>query len=99
MSSRVLLLTAEQAIAKAKKNALTRKQKTAKLLLASCFDKINQMVEEGVVSIFVPMNEEQVMWGLPSVKEELEKLGYVINTHVDENSDTPDIEISIEHLK
>jgi len=92
-------LSAADAIEKAKKNSLARKQRVAKELRELCFDKIDEMVRDGVVSVYVPMNEEMQYWGLAIVQKELEDLGYKIILEEDENSETPDLQISIEHLK
>lgn len=99
MSKQQKKLSAVDAMAKAKKNSLARKQRVAKEVRQICFDKIDEMVGNGVVSVIVPLNEEHMYWGFPLVKPELEALGYQVNVTEDENSDTPDVEISIEHLK
>lgn len=90
---------ADKAMTKAKKNSLARKQRVAKELRELCSQKIDEMVQDGVVSILVPMNEEMEKWGLAIIKTELEGLGYQLILEEDEESDTPDLYISIEHLK
>ncbi len=99
MANQSKKLSAANAIVIAKKNSLARKQKVARGLRQLCFDKIAEMVANGVVSIYVPMNEEQHFWGLAIVQKELEDLGYKVILHEDEDSETPDLELSIEHLK
>lgn len=93
------LIPATEAISRAKKNSLARKKRTANALMALCAQKIDEMIENGVVSVYVPMNEEQQYWGLPLVQEALEAAGYKVILEEDEQSETPDLIISIEHLK
>jgi hypothetical protein len=99
MSNQAKKLSAADAIVIAKKNSLARKQKVARGLRQLCFEKIGEMVANGVVSVYVPMNEEQHFWGLAIIQKELEDLGYKVILHEDEESETPDLELSIEHLK
>lgn len=93
------LIQATDAISRAKKNSLARKKRVANTLMSVCAQKIDEMIENGVVSVLVPMNEEQHYWGLPLVQPALEAAGYKVIVEEDENSETPDLTISIEHLK
>lgn len=99
MSKQAKKPTAAQAIEQAKKNSLARKKRTANEVRKLCFEKINEMIENGVVACWPLLSEEHMQWGFEPVKKELEDLGYKVNIVEDENSDTPDVEISIEHLK
>jgi hypothetical protein len=93
------VIKASEAITKAKKNSLARKKRVANGLMQMCAEKINEMIENGAVRIYVPMNEEQHYWGLPLVEPALVEAGYQVILEEDEKSDTPDLIISIEHLK
>lgn len=94
------LITAEEAMAKAKKNSLARKARVAKALKFKALDKISEMIEEGVVSCEVFLTEEEHMWGSVIVAKELEEAGYKVSFTEAKDEDTnPDMEISIEHLK
>lgn len=101
MSKKPRELQASEAIAKAKENAIARKNKTAKLLHVKALEAIDKMVEEGVVSCSVFLTEDEFLWGAPQVKTKLESLGYQVSMEESEerDSDIPDMEISIEHLK
>ena len=92
-------LSAADAMTQAKKNSLARKARVSKALRDLCFEKIDEMVRDGVVSVYVPWNEEMQQWGLAIVQKELEDLGYKVILEEDEKSETPDLQISIEHLK
>lgn len=97
-----LYSTASKAIEAAKKNSLKRKQNTAKLLYARCLEKIAEMVENGVVRVVVPMTQEEQYWGLDGAKQELESGGFKVlleKQNEEDEDETPDLVISIEHLK
>jgi sulfur relay (sulfurtransferase) DsrF/TusC family protein len=57
--NKTLYATATKAMEVAKKNSLKRKQRTAKILYARCLERIADMVADGVVSVVVPMTEEE----------------------------------------
>lgn len=100
--SKTLYSTAAKAMEAAKKNSLKRKQRTAKLLYARALEKIEEMVEQGVVSVIVPMTEEEQYWGLAGAQAELEAGGFKVileKQNEDDEDETPDLVVSIEHLK
>ena len=97
-----LYSTASKAMEVAKKNSLKRKQRTAKILYARALEKIAEMVEEGVVSVIVPMTAEEQYWGLAGAQAELEAGGFKVileKQNDDDEHETPDLVVSIEHLK
>lgn len=100
--NKTLYATATKAMEVAKKNSLKRKQRTAKILYARCLEKIADMVEDGVVSVVVPMTEEEQYWGLAGAQAELEAGGFKVileKQNEDDEDETPDLIVSIEHLK
>lgn len=97
MSKQPKILKASDAMEKAKKNAVKRRETLSKSFRASVQEKIEQMTEDGLVDVFIPMSNDEYTWALPVVKPELEELGYIVIVHEDE--DIPDLQISIEHLK
>lgn len=102
MSKNKLYATATKAMEVAKKNSLKRKQRTEKILYARCLEKIADMVEDGVVSVVVPMTEEEQYWGLAGAQAELEAGGFKVileKQNEDDEDETPDLIVSIEHLK
>jgi len=96
---RVKAISAADAIAKAKTNAVARKNLAARELRHAAFEAIHKMIDDGVVSCEVIMQEEW-HWGLEIVKKELEDLGYKVqNIECEKETGIEDLEISIEHLK
>lgn len=102
MSQKKHYLRANEAMAQAKKNSIKRKQNTSKILFADCLDKISEMVDSGVTSVYVMMNEDQYRWGFDLAKKQLEELGYEVileKENEDDEDEIPDLRISIEHLR
>jgi hypothetical protein len=100
MSKKVV--SAEKAMAKAKKNSLARKARTKKELLARAKEKIEEMIAAGVVSTTLWLSEDEYDWASREVSIELQRLGYeILFSQVDEKDEDeiPDMEISIAHLK
>lgn len=102
MSKKLRSLPASKAIIKAKKNALARKRRVYNSFSLRAKEAIEKMIEDGVVRASVFMTEEEQQWGLPSVRAELESLGYEVSLELyneNDEEEIPDLVISIEHLK
>jgi hypothetical protein len=96
------LIQAKVAIEKAKKNALKRKAAVKANILAQAQMTIEKMVEDGVVRAYVAIAEDDFMWGAELAKADLIAAGYEVTfekQNEEDEDETPDMVISIEHLK
>ena len=96
------LTQAKVAIEKAKKNALKRKAAVKANILAQAQMSIEKMIEDGVVRCYVAIAEDDFIWGAELAKADLIAAGYEVTFEKQNKKDedeTPDMVISIEHLK